>query len=151
MEKKLDAFVKELELNDEEWAKTETLYSKEVLLARMYMIDLFADLMGEDFTQETLIDLAQLMGLSSVTIYDAEGVSTMSTDLYVGYKISENPDDDEYVLWNLLKNADTSLMRELPDKSGFYAASRRMVNHTGLIYVTIPDDNLVGLKEQKPC
>ena len=148
MEKKLDAFVKELELNDEEWAKTETLYSKEVLLARMYMIDLFADFMGEDFTQETLIDLAQLMGLSSVTIYDAEGVSTMSTDLYVGYKISENPDDDEYVLWNLLKNADTSLMRELPDKSGFYAASRRMVNHTGLIYVTIPDDNLVGLKEQ---
>ena len=148
MEKKLDAFVKELELNDEEWAKMETLYSKEVLLARMYMIDLFADFMGEDFTQETLIDLAQLMGLSSVTIYDAEGVSTMSTDLYVGYKISENPDDDEYVLWNLLKNADTSLMRELPDKSGFYAASRRMVNHTGLIYVTIPDDNLVGLKEQ---
>ena len=148
MEKKLDAFVKELELNDEEWAKTETLYSKEVLLGRMYMIDLFADFMGEDFTQETLIDLAQLMGLSSVTIYDAEGVSTMSTDLYVGYKISENPDDDEYVLWNLLKNADTSLMRELPDKSGFYAASRRMVNHTGLIYVTIPDDNLVGLKEQ---
>ena len=62
MEKKLDAFVKELELNDEEWAKTETLYSKEVLLARMYMIDLFADFMGEDFTQETLIDLAQLMG-----------------------------------------------------------------------------------------
>ena len=147
MEKKLDAFVKELELNDEEWAKMETLY-KQVLLARMYMIDLFADFMGEDFTQETLIDLAQLMGLSSVTIYDAEGVSTMSTDLYVGYKISENPDDDEYVLWNLLKNADTSLMRELPDKSGFYAASRRMVNHTGLIYVTIPDDNLVGLKEQ---
>ena len=148
MEKKLDAFVKELELNDEEWAKTETLYSKEVLLARMYMIDLFADLMGEDFTQETLIDLAQRMGLSSVTIYDAEGVSTMSTDLYVGYKISENPDDDEYVLWKLLKNADTSLMRELPDKSGFYAASRRMINHTGLIYITIPDDNLVGLKEQ---
>ena len=148
MEKKLDAFVKELELNDEEWAKMETLYSKEVLLGRMYMIDLFADFMGEDFTQETLIDLAQRMGLSSVTIYDAEGVSTMSTDLYVGYKISENPDDDEYVLWNLLKNADTSLMRELPDKSGFYAASRRMVNHTGLIYVTIPDDNLVGLKEQ---
>ena len=147
MEKKLDAFVKELELNDEEWAKMETLY-KQVMLGKMYMIDMFADFMGADFTQETLMDLAQRVGLSSVTIYDAEGVSTMSTDLYVGYKISENPDDDEYVLWNLLKNADTSLMGELPDKSGFYAASRRMLNHTGLIYVTIPDDSLVEMKEQ---
>ena len=147
MEKKLDAFVKELELNDEEWAKMEELY-KTVLLGHMYMIDLFADFMGEDFTQETLIDLAQRMGLSSVTIYDAEGVSTMSTDLYVGYKISEDPNDEEYFLWNLLKNADTGMMGELPDKSGFYAASRRIFKKAGLIYVTIPDDSLVAMREQ---
>ena len=30
--------------------------------------------------------------------------------------------DEEYVLWNLLKNADTNIMGELSDKSGFYAA-----------------------------
>jgi small conductance mechanosensitive channel len=88
------------------------------------------------------------MGLSSVTIYDSEGVSTMSTDMYVGYKISENPEDDEYRLWNLLKNADTDLMRELPDKSGFYAASRRFFKIPGLIYVTVPDDSLVAMREQ---
>ena len=147
MEKKLDAFVKEFELNDEEWAKMETLY-KEVLVAQMYMIDMFADFMGEDFTQDVLLDLAQRMRLSSVTIYDTDGVSTMSTDLYVGYKISENPDDDEYRLWNLLRNADTAMMGELPDKSGFYAASRRFFKNPGLIYVTLPDDRLVTMKDQ---
>ncbi len=147
MEKKLDAFVKELELDDEEWAKMETLY-KTVQHGHMYMIDMFADFMGEDFTQEVLMDLAQRMGLNSVTIYDSEGVSIMSTDLYTGYKISENPDDEEYILWNLLRNADTVMMRELPDKSGFYAASRRMFNRPGLIYVTLPDDSLVAMKEQ---
>ena len=108
MEKKLDAFVKELELNDEEWAKMEEL-NKTIQLGHMYMIDLFADFMGEDFTQEVLTDLAQRMGLNRVTIYDSEGVSIMSTDYYVGYKISENPDDEEYILWNLLRNADTVL------------------------------------------
>ena len=147
MEKKLDAFVKELELNDEEWAKMEEL-NKTIQLGHMYMIDLLADFMGEDFTQEVLTDLAQRMGLNRVTIYDSEGVSIMSTDYYVGYKISENPDDEEYILWNLLRNADTVLMRELPDKSGFYAASRRMFNKPGLIYVTLPDDSLVAMKEQ---
>ena len=147
MEKKLDAFVKELELDDEEWAKMEDIY-KTVLLGHMYMIDMFSDFMGEDFTQEVLLDLAQRMDLSSVTIYNADGVSTMSTDLYVGYKISENPEDDEYALWKLLKNADTDLMAELPDKSGFYAASRRFFRQPGLIYVTLPDDNLVAMKEQ---
>jgi len=147
MEKKLDAFVKELELNDEEWAKMESIY-KTVLKGHMYMIDMFADFMGEDFTQEVLLDLTQRIGLSSVTIYDADGVSTMSTDLYVGYKISENPEDDEYSLWNLLKNADTDMMGELPDKSGFYAASRRFFKKAGLIYVTIPDDSLVAMREQ---
>ena len=147
MEKKLDAFVNELELNDEEWEKMESLY-KTVLLGRMYMIDMFDDFMGEDFTQEVLLDLTQRIGLSSVTVYDADGVSTMSTDLYVGYKISENPDDGEYQLWNLLKNADTALMGELPDKSGFYAASRRFFKNPGLIYITIPDDSLVAMREQ---
>ena len=147
MEKKLDAFVKELELNDEEWEKMESIY-KQVLLGHMYMIDMFADFMGEDFTQEVLMDLAQRMRLSSVTIYNADGVSVMSTDLYVGYKISENPEDDEYALWNLLRNADTDMMKELPDKSGFYAASRRFFKTPGLIYVTLPDDRLVSMKEQ---
>ncbi len=147
MEKKLDSFVKELELNDEEWAKMESIY-KQVLLGHMYMIDMFADFMGEDFTQEVLMDLAQRMNLSTVTIYNADGVSTMSTDMYVGYKISENPEDEEYALWNLLKNADTDMMKELPDKSGFYAASRRFFRIPGLIYVTLPDDSLVAMKEQ---
>ena len=147
MEKKLDAFVKELELNDEEWEKMEAIYNQ-VLLGRMYMIDMFADFMGEDFTREVLMDLAQRVGFSSVTIYDAEGVSTLSTDLYVGYKISENPDDDEYTLWNLLKKADTCMMGELPDKSGFYTASRRFFNIPGLIYATLPDDSLVEMREQ---
>ena len=147
MEKKLDAFIKELELNDEEWEKTETIY-KQALIERMYMIDMFASFMGEDFTQEVLIDLAQRVNFSSVTIYDAEGVSTLSTNFYVGYKLSENPEDDEYILWNLLKNADTGMMGELPDKSGFYAASRRFFNTPGLIYVTLPDDSLVAMKEQ---
>ena len=147
MEKKLNAFVKELELNDEEWAKMESLY-KTVLMGHIYMIDMFADYMGEDFTQEVLLDLAQRMNLSSVTIYDADGISTMSTDLYVGYKISENPEDEEYILWNLLRQADTGMMGELPDKSGFYAASRRMFHKPGLIYVTLPDDSLVAMKEQ---
>ncbi|MER2151597.1 MAG: mechanosensitive ion channel domain-containing protein [Candidatus Limivicinus sp.] len=147
MEKKLDAFVNELELNDEEWAKMETLY-RTVLLGKMYMIDMFVDFMGEDFTQENLMDLAQRMSLSSVTLYDPEGVSTMSTDLYVGYKISENPEDDEYQLWNLLRNADTAMMGELPDKSGFYSSSRRFFKVPGLIYVTIPDDSLVSMRDQ---
>ena len=147
MEDKLDAFIRELELNDEEWTKTESLY-RDVLIGHMYMIDMFADFMGEDFTQEVLLDLAQRMNLSSVTIYDAEGVSTMSTDFYVGYKLSENPSDDEYILWNLLRNADTSMMGELPDKSGFYAASRRFFKVPGLIYVTLPDDSLVTMREQ---
>ncbi|MBR2675522.1 MAG: mechanosensitive ion channel [Solobacterium sp.] len=147
MEKKLDAFVKELELNDEEWDKMESIY-KQVLLGRMYMIDMFDDYMGEDFTQEVLMDLAQRMSLSGVTIYNAEGVSTMSTGYYVGYTISENPEDDEYILWNLLRNADTDIMKELPDKSGFYAASRRFFKTPGLIYITLPEDNLVAMKEQ---
>ena len=147
MEKKLSAFVKELELNDEEWAKMESLY-KQVLMGHIYMIDMFADYMGTDFTQEVLMDLAQRMNLSSVTIYDADGISTMSTDLYVGYKISENPEDEEYILWNLLRQADTGMMGELPDKSGFYAASRRMFHKPGLIYITLPDDSLVAMKEQ---
>ena len=147
MEKKLDAFIKELELNDEEWAKMESVYST-AMQARMYMIDMFADFMGKDFTQEVLMDLAQRMDLKSVTIYDSEGVSTMSTDFYVGYKISENPEDEEYILWDLLRKADTGMMRELPDKSGFYAASRRFFKVPGLIYVTLPDDSLVEMKEQ---
>ena len=147
MEKKLDAFVKELELNDEEWTKMESIY-QQVLLGRMYMIDMFDAYMGEDFTQEVLMDLAQRMNLSGVTFYDSEGVSTMSTGYYVGYKISENPDDDEYILWNLLRNADTDIMKELPDKSGFYAASRRFFQTPGLIYITLPEDNLVAMKEQ---
>ena len=147
MEQQLSAFVKELELNDEEWAKMESLY-KQVLMGHIYMIDMFADYMGTDFTQEVLMDLAQRMNLSSVTIYGNDGVSTMSTDLYVGYKISENPEDEEYILWNLLRQADTGMMGELPDKSGFYAASRRMFHKPGLIYVTLPDDSLVAMKEQ---
>lgn len=147
MEKKLNAFVEELELNDEEWAKMEAIYSQ-ALAARLYMIDMFADFMGEDFTREVLMDLAQRLDFSSVTIYDAEGVSILSTDFYVGYKLSENPDDGEYILWNLLKKADTGMMGELPDKSGFYAASRRFFNTPGLMYATLPDDSLVAMKEQ---
>ena len=147
MEKKLNAFVEELELNDEEWAKMEAIYSQ-ALVARLYMIDMFADFMGEDFTREVLMDLAQRLDFSSVTIYDAEGVSTLSTNFYVGYKLSENPEDDEYILWNLLKNADTGMMGELPDKSGFYTASRRFFNTPGLMYATLPDDSLVAMKEQ---
>ena len=147
MEKKLGAFIKELKLNDEEWAKMESIY-RQAITARMYMIDMFADFMGENFTQEVLADLAQRLNFKSVTIYDAEGVSTMSTDFYVGYKISGNPNDGEYALWNLLRNADTDMMEELPDKSGFYAASRRFFKTPGLIYVTLPDDSLVEMKEQ---
>ena len=147
MEKKLDTFIKELELNDEEWEKMETLYTQ-VIAGRMYMIDMFADYMGENFTREVLIDLALRLDLSSVTIYDAEGVSTMSTDYYVGYKLSENPKDDESNLWTLLRDADTNMMGELSDKSGFYAASRRFFKVPGLIYVTLPDDSLVEMKEQ---
>ena len=147
MEKKLDTFIKELELNDEEWAKMETVYQT-AMVGRMYMVDMFADFMGKDFTQEVLRDIAQCMDLKSVTIYDADGVSTMSTDLYVGYKISENPEDEEHILWDLLRKADTGMLRELPDKSGFYAASRCFFKVPGLIYVTLPDDSLVEMKEQ---
>ena len=37
------------------------------------------------------------------------------------------------------RNADTSLMGELPDKSGFYTASRRFFKAPGLVYVTLPE------------
>ena len=147
MEKSLRAFVKEIELNDEEWGKMEELYRR-LVLSQVSMIDLFAHTMGEDFTQDVLQDLAQRLGFDSVVICDGDGVSRMSTTGYTGYTISQDPNDEEYFLWNLLKNADTGIMGELSDKSGFYAAARRLFGTSGLIYVTLPDDSLVAMKEQ---
>lgn len=147
MEKSLRAFVKEIELNDEEWGKMEDIYRR-LVLGHVSMIDLFSHTMGEDFTPDVLQDLAQRLGFDSVVIFDGDGVSRMSTTGYTGYTISQNPNDEEYLLWNLLKNADTGIMGELSDKSGFYAAARRLFGTSGLIYVTLPDDSLVTMKEQ---
>ena len=147
MEKNLQTFIKEIQLNDEEWKKMEDIY-KRVVWGHISMIDFFANTMGEDFTQDNLVDLAQRMNYNSVVIYDGDGVSRMSTTGYTGYTISQNPNDQEYTLWNLLKNADTDIMGELSDKSGFYAASRRLFGKPGLICVTLPDDSLVEMKEQ---
>ena len=147
MEKNLSAFIREIELNDEEWRKMEELYQR-VVWGHISMIDFFSDTMGEDFTQDDLADLARRMNYDSVVIYDGDGVSTMSTTGYTGYTISQNPDDEEHNLWNLLRNADVGIMGELPDKSGFYAAARRLYGKPGLIYVTLPDDSLVEMKEQ---
>ena len=87
------------------------------------------------------------MDLVSVVIYDEKGAVVMSTDGYIGFTLSQNPEDDEYALWTLLNNADVNLMREKNDGTGFYAAVRRL-DAPGLICVTLTNSALSTMREQ---
>ena len=146
MEKNLGSFVSEMQLSDEEWAKMEEIF-RDLVTDRVSTIADFMDMMGGDFQPDVLADLTSSLDLVSAVVYDENGVAVMSTDGYTGYTLSQNPDDDEYILWNLLNHADVSLMREFSDKSGFFAAVRR-TDEAGLIYVTLTDNSLRAIKEQ---
>ena len=146
MEKNLNSFVNELELSEEEWGKMEEIF-RDLVSDRVAMIGDFMEMMGEDFDTDTLEDLVRAMDFVSAVIYDENGVAELSTEGYVGYTLSKNPEDDESVLWNLLTQANVSLMREFSDQSGFFAAARR-TDAPGLIYVTLTDSGLRSIKEQ---
>ena len=146
MEKNLGSFVNEMQLSDEEWAKMEEIF-RDLVTDRVSTIADFMDMMGDDFQPEELDDLTRCLDLVSAVVYDENGVAVMSTEGYTGYTLSQNPDDDEYILWNLLNHADVSLMREFSDKSGFFAAVRR-TDAPGLICATLTDNALRDIKEQ---
>lgn len=146
MSKNLSGLVNEMQLSDEEWGKMEKIF-RELVTDRVAMIAEFMSIMGEDFDRDTLADLTRRLDLVSATVYDGDGVAVMSTDNYVGYPLSQNPDDDEYILWNLLNNADISLMRKFSDESGFFAAVRR-TDAPGLICVTLTDNALRDMEAQ---
>ena len=99
------------------------------------------------FDVSDLAELTRDMDLISTVIYDESGTAVMSTDGYIGYTISQNPEDDEFALWTLLNNADISLMREKADGTGFYAAVRRL-DAPGLICVTLTNSALSAMREQ---
>ena len=146
MERILSSFISEMELADEEWAKMDVPYSN-MIKARLEAVSSSMARMGKDFTPEYLDRISSAFNFDSMTVYDENGVSVMSTDGYLGYKISEDPDDDEHVLWDLLKNADVTIMNEFSDKSGFYAATRRL-DEPGLIYAKKMDTSVLAMKEQ---
>ena len=135
-----------MQFSDEEWEKISDIF-RELVLDRAQMVAEFKEMMGEDFQTEDLVRLARSMDFVSAVIYDENGTAVMSTDGYVGYTLSQNAEDDEYVLWNLLNNADVSVMRENSDGSGYYAAVRRL-DAPGLICVTLTDSALRAMREQ---
>ena len=146
MENNLNSFVNEMQLSDEEWEKISAIF-EELVIDRAAMIAEMKAMMGEDFDAGRLAELTRDMDLVSTVIYDETGTAVMSTDGYVGYTLSQNPEDDEFALWTLLNNADVSLMREMGDGSGFYAAVRRL-DAPGLVYVTLTDSALSAMREQ---
>ncbi|SDA31880.1 Small-conductance mechanosensitive channel [Ruminococcus sp. YE71] len=146
MSKNLNALVGEMQLSDSEWDKMESIF-RELVTDRVTMIGDMMDMEGDLFSEEELTELTHSLDLVDTVVYDENGVAVMSTDGYVGYKLSSNPDDDEYILWNLLKQADTSIMREYSNGDGFFAAVRR-TDAPGLICATLTDHALKSIKEQ---
>ena len=146
MSKNLNALVSEMELSDDEWNKMESVF-RELVTDRVTMIGDMMEMEGDDFSEEKLTDLTRSLDLVKTVVYDENGVAVMSTDGYIGYTLSSNSEDDEYILWNLLKQADTSIMREFSDGDGFFAAVRR-TDAPGLICATLTDHSLKSIKEQ---
>lgn len=146
MEKNLSGLVSEMELSNEEWEKIEEIFHNNIEY-RVSTIANFMKMMGKDFTLKVLQELTDSMDFVNTVVYDDKGVAEMSTDGYIGYKLSQNEDDDEYVLWKLLNNADVNLMEELSDGSGFFAAVRR-TDAPGLICATLTDNALSSMKEK---
>ena len=146
MENNLNSFIGEMRLSDEEWEKISDIF-RELVADRVLMIAEFKEMMGEDFQTDDLAALARSMDFVSAVVYDENGTAVMSTDGYTGYTLSQNPEDDEHALWDLLNNADVSLMRETSDGSGYYAAVRR-IDAPGLICVTLTDSALRAMREQ---
>ena len=146
MERNLSSFVSEMELSDEEWGKIEGIF-RDLVIGRTETIADFMDMMGDDFDAEVLEKLARSMDFVSAVVYDENGVAVMSTDGYIGYTLTQNPNDDEYVLWNLLNQSLTSLMQDASDHSGFFAAVRR-TDAPGVVYVTLTDYALRAMREQ---
>ena len=146
MENNLNSFVNEMQLNDEEWEKINDVF-RSLVLDRAQIVAEFKEMMGEEFQTEHLVKLARDMDFVSAVIYDENGVAVMSTDGYVGYTLSQNAEDDEYILWNLLNNADVGLMREKSDGSGYYVAVRRL-DAPGIVCATLTDTALRAMREQ---
>ena len=146
MSKNLNALVSEMVLSDDEWNKMESVF-RELVTDRVTMIGDMMEMEGDDFSEEKLTDLTRSLDLVKTVVYDENGVAVMSTDGYIGYTLSSNSEDDEYILWNLLKQADTSIMREFSDGDGFFAAVRR-TDAPGLICATLTDHSLKSIKEQ---
>ena len=146
MENNLDGFVSEMQLSDREWDKFSEVF-QEMVINRANLLAEIKDMTGESFTNSTLSELTRSMDFVSTTIYDETGTVVMSTSGYVGYKLSQNPEDDEFALWSLLNNADTTLMREKADGSGYIVAVRRL-DAPGLVCATLTDSALRAMREQ---
>ena len=146
MENNLNSLVKEMKLSADEWEKISDIFSS-LVTDRVTMLAEMKEMMGEDFGTEELTELARSMDFVKAVVYDEQGTAVMYTDGYVGYTLSQNPEDDEYALWNLLNNADITLMRETADGSGYYAAVRR-TDAPGIICATLTGGSLSGMREQ---
>ena len=146
MENNLNSFVGEMKLSEEEWRKISDIF-QELVTDRAMMIAEMKDMMGEDFDAGNLAELARDMDFVSAVLYDETGTAVMSTDGYIGYTISQSAEDDEYALWDLLNNADVSLVREKSDGSGYFVAVRRL-DAPGLICATLTNSALSAMREQ---
>ncbi|MCR5607931.1 MAG: hypothetical protein K6G26_02580, partial [Lachnospiraceae bacterium] len=144
--KNLGSMVSEMELNDEEWNKMEKIF-RELVIDRVQTIADMMEIKGKEFNKEDLVKLTNHLGLESAVIYDKDGKAEISTEGYEGYTLSKNPDDDEFVLWNLLNQAETSMMDKFSSEDGFFAAVRRM-DDTGIVYVTLSDASLRSMEAQ---
>lgn len=146
MENNLNSFVSEMQLSDQEWAKISDLF-RDMVVNRATLLAEMKDMMGSSFDENTLSELVRDMDFVSAVIYDETGTAVMSTDGYIGYTLSQNPEDDEYALWTLLNNAEVTLMHEKMDGSGYYVAVRRL-DAPGVICATLTDSALRAMREQ---
>ena len=146
MESNLNAFVNEMQLSNEEWNKMDGIF-KELVTDRTQMIADMIDMMGDKFDNETLMNLSRAMGFVKVVLYDEKGAATMSTDGYTGYSLSQNSEDDEYAMWDVLRSADVSLMKETAEAGGYIVGVRR-TDAPGLVCATLTDKALRSMREQ---
>ncbi|MBR3561511.1 MAG: mechanosensitive ion channel [Oscillospiraceae bacterium] len=146
MENNLNSFVSEMQLSDEEWEKITDIFC-ELVTDRAVMIAEMKEMMGEDFGEDDLAELARSLDFVGAVVYDEHGTAVMSTDGYIGYTLSQNPEDDEFVLWTLLNNADVSLMHEKADGSGYFTAVRRL-DAPGIICAMLTNSALSAMREQ---
>lgn len=146
MENNLSSLVNEMKLSSDEWGKISDIFNN-LVTDRVTMLAELKEMMGDKFGTEELNELARSMDFVRAVVYDEKGTAVMSTDGYIGYTLSQNPEDDEYALWNLLNNADVNLIREKSDGSGYYAAVRR-TDAPGIICVTLTGGSLSAMREQ---